>query len=156
MNTYTEVQFLKDVKAEATALKQYASKDELEKLNDEIINPFHYQECVYGLMTGDCYSERASELIFNCCKKFFVSHIDEDYLIDLSRRKPNLDFNEISDFVNGSVVPGVSTVEDFHTCRKNENCDEHYSSIEAYIIMEDAKIPELIAFLKDETQTLEL
>lgn len=54
---------------EATALKQFATKEELSKIDADIIDPFHTDLCIYGQMTGDCHSERASHLFHACAVK---------------------------------------------------------------------------------------
>lgn len=151
MSTYTEDQFFEDVKAEATALKETATKEELAKLRAHFLNPFQYDQCVYGLMTGSCYSGRASELIFNCCPRYFKNEVDGREAIT------SLDTGGASraiEFVNGSQIPGVSNSFEFDKHR--ERISAHFSSIEMYIATEGAKIPELIAFLKDETKILSL
>lgn len=56
------------VEIEAKALLKYATKTELKKLSFNI-DPDHTKGCVYGKMTGHCYSERAAELILKCASK---------------------------------------------------------------------------------------
>jgi hypothetical protein len=59
-------------KEEAKKLKKFATKQEINKLNITTFDPKHFKSCIYGQMTGDCYSERADELIQNCATKVYV------------------------------------------------------------------------------------
>ncbi len=52
---------------EATNLKKYAHADELAKLGFSALEPESAFRCVYGLMTGNCGSERSKNLIESCC-----------------------------------------------------------------------------------------
>jgi hypothetical protein len=52
--------------AEAAALSIHATEEEKGRLDLETLDPGHYELCVYGQMTGDCYSERALELLRLC------------------------------------------------------------------------------------------
>ena len=63
---YTYEQLLDDVRKEAEALKVHATKEELGRLNIEDLDPASTIRCYYGLMTGECDSPRASELIQKC------------------------------------------------------------------------------------------
>jgi hypothetical protein len=156
MSKYTEDQFLEDVMAEAKALKATAKLKEVKNLEASMLDPFDYRKCIYGQMTGDCFSARAAELIFECCPRYFIGEIDEEgsgSLIDKDNGPMSL--SAAIGFVNGVKVPEVKGVEDF-VYHREHSAYMHFSSIEAYIVTKGAKIPELIAFLKDETQTLEL
>lgn len=53
---------------EINLLKQNATKEELSQLNFETLNPDNGRLCIYGQITGDCFSNRAFELIQTCCK----------------------------------------------------------------------------------------
>lgn len=48
--------------AEATALRQHATKEELQRLDFTWLDPQSIAYCIYGQMTGNCDSERAIEL----------------------------------------------------------------------------------------------
>jgi hypothetical protein len=52
---------------EAKNLKKFATNKELGELFISALNPLRDESCVYGLMTGDCTSKRANELITKCC-----------------------------------------------------------------------------------------
>lgn len=51
---------------EITLLKQYATPEEIESLDSNTINPSYFKQCIYGQMTGDCYSKRTHELLTKC------------------------------------------------------------------------------------------
>ena len=62
------------VKKEAENLKKYAKLEELEKLDFTKFNGESSIGCPYGQMTGDCFSERATELL-NLCSQSYSAHI---------------------------------------------------------------------------------
>lgn len=56
---------------EATNLRIHATNEEKSNLN---LNQLVYSSptnCIYGLMTGHCFEERAVELIDKCCQKVY-------------------------------------------------------------------------------------
>jgi len=145
MENYTVEQFLEDVKAEATKLRDLATEEEKDRLNAGDLVPRIYSHCIYGQMTGDCFSPRASYLISACCRSFFTSQI-------------GLDEYEPSAEAALSAHASTQYMEDV-----SEGSFEHqradgkfYSSIEAYIMIPEAKNAELIAYLKGETDILAL
>jgi hypothetical protein len=69
------------VKEEAKNLKKHATKEELDNLNIEYLDSEDYEKCVYGQLTGDCFSERAEYLILNSCERVYES----DYTISKSK-----------------------------------------------------------------------
>ena len=117
---YTFDQLKEDVRKEAEALKVHATKEELGKLRIRVLMPDNPNKCIYGLMCGDCYNERA-EFLKNKCTMRYVSC----WVIS-----------------NATVIEGEGMI--------------HYSPIEAYILQPQAKSANLIAFLKGESETLEL
>jgi hypothetical protein len=76
VKTYTKKQFIEDVKKEAMALKEHATREELGKLDFTILNPNSGHLCVYGQLTGMCDSDRADELIKECAPRLYV-HLDD-------------------------------------------------------------------------------
>src|ERR1044072_4459641 len=69
--SYTFEQLKDDVRKEAEALKVHATKEELNKLRFESLFPGFADACIYGLMTGNCFSNRAAELIYSCAVRYF-------------------------------------------------------------------------------------
>lgn len=122
---------------EAVKLKQYATKEELDNLDLKDLDPLDEDSCIYGQMTGGCNSERAQELIMLCANRVYdVKHVDHNF--DLNAN------------VNGSP----------YKVRKISSRSQQYQSpIEMLIYSSnggEGAQAKLIAFLKDETQTLEL
>lgn len=141
--TYTFEQFKEDVRKEAEALRVHATGEEREKLDIEELRPSNISHCIYGQMTGNCYSLRAAALISQCCVRYFRKEIMPDFF------KHNTTLENIQKGVNGM------SVKDFIEHRTR--CDEvHFSAIEAYILLPEARNANLIAYLKGETDTLEL
>ncbi len=60
-----------EVLAEAAKLRQYATAEERSRLNN-LLNPLDANRCIYGLMTGSCYSERANVLLRLCAVPYSV------------------------------------------------------------------------------------
>src|SRR5690349_22682986 len=58
---------------EAKKLKQYATSEEKAALDFQTFNPENAYMCIYGQLTGNCYSTRASELIVQCAKRVYVA-----------------------------------------------------------------------------------
>lgn len=51
-------------------LKQHATSEEISCLSEIEIDPENAERCIYGAMTGDCFSERAHELLSKCAKPY--------------------------------------------------------------------------------------
>lgn len=130
---YTKAQFLKDVAAEAKALKKNATKKELEKLNFYTLNANHSEKCIYGQQTGNCRSKRAVKLITLCCKKFVQN---EGF-------HPRNGFDAVVKSVNGETSESPQTLT-------------YLSSIETYILLPRSKRKNLIAYLRGERKDLVL
>jgi len=56
---------------EAKNLRKYAKKEEINRLEFRVLYSESRTGCVYGQMTGDCFSERAQFLIENSCSKVY-------------------------------------------------------------------------------------
>lgn len=119
--TYTFEDLKADVKKEAEALRVHATGEEREMLRVEDLDPKHPERCCYGLMTGECDSGRASELIQKCTTVFLIYTHHE---------------NEVE------VAEGFKKYK--------------LSPIEHYIGLPNAKNANLIAYLRGETETLDL
>ena len=140
--TYTFDQLKEDVRKEAEALRVHATKEELGRLNLSLFNPRCTGGCIYGLMTSDCHSVRAVDLIQSCCVQYFknkgfTSIADEGFEGVVSR-------------LNGKVV------DDLFATRVDVTTPQHYSAIEAYILLPEARNANLIAYLRGEIETLDL
>lgn len=143
--TYTFEQLKEDVRKEAEALRVHATKEELGGISLEEFNPRHYDGCIYGMCTGDCHNERAIELIQQCTPRFFKEEIFEDI--------PVFGVDGIVKNANGTIV---SNLLEERTKEYKGKGDVHYSAIEAYILLPEAQNANLIAYLRGETDNLEL
>lgn len=56
----------KAVVKEALLLRKYATKKERAKLNFDSIRSDNVTLCIYGQMTGNCYKNRAIQLLLKC------------------------------------------------------------------------------------------
>ncbi|KAB2913959.1 MAG: hypothetical protein F9K23_15945 [Bacteroidetes bacterium] len=118
------------VREEANNLKLHATPEELQNLDFEILYPSKPGLCIYGQMTHDCASPRAVELLNLCAKPF-----SNDVQVFETPYSDHL-------FPPRKGAFGL----DFAP----------FSPIEFYICQEGAKNTELIAYLKGETNNLEL
>ena len=117
---------------EAKKLKKFATKEELGKLDFVFFDPGSPEFCIYGQMTGNCYSARANELIRKCCKRVY-SPINKNLKV-VSESK-----------LNGA--PYVLT-QDRQT--------EYHSPIEVLVFKDEDCAAKLIPYLKGESKTLKL
>jgi len=141
---YTLEQLKAEVAQEAENIKKYATPEEIDRLNFDTLNPTIMDECIYGQMTGDCFAERACNLIQKCAVRYIA---DQSITFIL-----NDGFERIKKYVNGTHV------EDLYKNRGGRISEEifHYSAIEAYILLPEAKNKNLIAHIKGQTKTLNL
>lgn len=145
--TYTFEQLKEDVRKEAEALRVHATKRELGRLNFQELDVLSKRSCIYGQMTGDCFSNRAANLIYSCTPRYFTAEV----MVSDDDDRAEITVDSLLSHVNGSKVKGF----------KNERTDfeiegTHYSAIEAYILLPEARNENLIAFLRGETETLTL
>lgn len=65
------MKFPKLVIDEAKALREHATEEEKSRLKLELFNAEDDNRCIYGLMTGKCFTSRAKELIEKSCQKVY-------------------------------------------------------------------------------------
>ena len=142
--TYTFDDLKSDVKKEAEALRVHATEEERGRLDIKKFERRHYDGCIYGMATGDCHSRRSVSLIQLCTPRYFK----EEIFLDVDRHG----IDGILKNANGT------TVEDLFDARAGNLffANVHYSAIEAYILLPEAENANLIAFLRGETETLDL
>jgi hypothetical protein len=139
--SYTFKQLKEDVRKEAEALKIHATKEERERLDFSNLRPANGKHCIYGQMTGNCYSLRAAELI-KISTPVYVNKI-----------------HEVSDNgIFGIKLLDIAEQDPFFIKNRTNNSGmgSRYSAIEAYILLPEANNAGLIAFLRGETENLEL
>lgn len=59
------------VRKEAAKLKKEASKRERMRLDISDLSPSDSRRCIYGQMTGNCFSTRAGALIKSCAERVY-------------------------------------------------------------------------------------
>jgi hypothetical protein len=74
------------VAEEARNLKRFATPEELAKLNFKTINAFGGHCNVYGQLTGNCSSKRASELLALCASVSFNNYGDSYKVVKVFKR----------------------------------------------------------------------
>lgn len=60
------------VKKEAAKLRSKATKEERNRLDFDRLRPSNVERCIYGQMTGGCFSPRAHDLIRSCTERTYV------------------------------------------------------------------------------------
>ncbi len=116
---------------EATNLKRLATKEELANLDFDQLNPQDARYCIYGQMTGSCWSARTKELIPLCCER--VYECDKENNPELT--------------VEGACVLNGSPI--------GKSRHEYWSPIEVFIAQENKEANQmLILFLKGEIDSL--
>lgn len=139
--SYTKKDFIEDVKKEARALRKHATKEELANLDIKSFMPQDEELCVYGQLTGTCFSDRAHKLIKSCCIR----------LVDNEIFMPASDPNSVYDAINGKP----RSIRHLNETRRRFT-PNYLSTLEAYILLPDAQNKNLIAYLKGETNELNL
>ncbi len=70
-STFNTQDLIELVKVEADNIKQHATSEEINRLNFEGLYPSNAERCIYGQMTGNCYSIRANKLIIECATRVY-------------------------------------------------------------------------------------
>lgn len=125
-------QLVSEVIKEAKLIKQYATAAEISKLDVFQLDHQDPDYCIYGQMTGNCFNQRANELLHLCAKPF-AGNIDPlgDRII-LAEKGRN--------FADPNVV--------------NYMANRYFSAIEVYIGFPDAQLGELIDFIQGKTDCI--
>lgn len=71
MTASKKIELINLVKEEAKKLKELGKDFELERLSFDNLNPSSKSSCIYGQITGSCFSDRAEELIKSSCKRVY-------------------------------------------------------------------------------------
>jgi hypothetical protein len=122
------IKLKKLVLQEIENLKIYATYEEIGKLDFETFNPVHTKNCIYGQMTGDCFSPRAVELLDLCATPF--SHFTSTW-----------DSTEATEFRENRNPNKLGNV---------------FSTLEYYIDNYSETNEQIIAYLKGDSKTIEL
>jgi hypothetical protein len=124
------------VKKEAENLRKFTTKKEKKNLSFEKLDPDSIKLCIYGQMTGDCFSNRANDLILKSCERVYKAAVNADGLIAKAK-------------LNGPPYK-VNYVE---------RQVRYFSPIEKYIVLKktsDKSKKNLIAYIKGEIDYLDI
>lgn len=126
------------VRKEADALRKHATKEEISNLNLSDLQPKSASNCIYGLMTGSCWSERAHTLIDICTQKKIRVATDV------------IDHGNTCSITEDDLTPELMAPGD----------NRNWSPIEAFIAVPENRTNGnnqiLIGYLKGLTNTLDL
>lgn len=145
----TKKTFLKAVKHEIDSIKEYATSEEINKLNIHLFNPDDINNCIYGQLTESCESYRAKELMEKGCLKVFdvdstfVKNKSFEYIaykIKVNKNKRNIWNKKMKD----------TELQMYHRDY------DYLSALETYIMLDNANNENIIEYLKGETQELNL
>lgn len=145
--TYTFDNLIDDVKKEAQALRVHATEEERGNINIRDFDPASYDGCIYGMATGSCHSERAAELIEKCCVRFFLNKGEDTSGFTAIR------YEGFKGIAKRVISENIS---DLFESRAGYTAPKYFSAIEAYILLPEAKNANLIAYLRGETNDLDL
>jgi hypothetical protein len=121
---------------EATKLKQFATKEELDNLDYEYLDGNDFNNCIYGQMTDCCNSKRAYTLIQQCCERVYEAGEADTFSGKLNGKPKELD-NAFT-----RTLHYVSPIEKFLYKHKED------------IFIDSPKIEKLVQFLKGEIDVL--
>lgn len=144
LQNYTADQFLEEVMAEIEAIKTNATEEEKSRLDLLTFNPKHPRRCIYGQMTGDCRTVRATELILKGCKRYMYNDFNNYPNPDITLERNFIPVKKVSNgtTVNWDMALGGDLI--------------YLSSLETYIVTPYANNKDILAYIKGEIDTLTL
>ncbi len=151
-------EFIAKVEAEVKALKKHATPAEIDKLDRELVDYSHINNCIYGLMTGSCESPRARVLLDQCAQVSVHSRSEDGSEGRGSEALEDFVFNNtfssfkhlITEEYKEDIVDQDSEEGDF------ERTYVYISGVETYIGMKDAKVSHLVRYLRGLDKELKL
>jgi hypothetical protein len=106
--------------------------EERQKLIAAEVIHWNKHACIYGQLTGNCFNDRATELIKQCAKALFNNNAlplySPTFLIPLDKKNAS----------------------------RNETAYPDFTALELYISMPNAQTSKVVAYLRDETKELVL
>lgn len=145
----TKTKFLEDVRHEIEMLKKYTTKEEKQRLNIKSFDPTSSFKCIYGQIAGICINARAKELMDWCCIRVMDFKLNDQDSVEL-KKIYGASFSNPNFRVNG---PYTGQTWDKERLKRNWN---YFSALEGYILLNDAKIKNVIDYIKGLTNTLTL
>jgi hypothetical protein len=139
MTKQEEKNLQKEAIKEIKNLKKHATKEQLDELDVRLLQADSARSCIYGQMTGSCYSIEANKLLVKCAKPLYSDITDSSprSFINYALRNRSNPFKHDMPFWGGR---------------------EYYSALEAFIYHDDRLITHeaIIDYLQDKTYTLNL
>lgn len=134
MNT-EDLKILKDlVRGEAANLREAITEEEASNLNFANLNASNAFGCIYGQMTGYCYSDRAQNLIESCCQRVFNVVVSG------------------WEAIKESILNGPP-----RSINPSDRSSEYFSPIEKFLFFSTPEEQQnLIKYLKKEVETLDI
>lgn len=131
----TREELCKLVLLEADNIKKNCSEEEISKLDFEHLDPSNPRKCIYGQMTGSCFTERTLDLVVNLPNHF--EHI-YDY------EQENIPLDEV---LNAEATFRFDPIEEHKLV---------FSPIEVYITLPEADNENLINYIKGISKELNI
>lgn len=139
--------FLNAIAHEVKTLREIATELEISRLSLHGFNPTDSNKCIYGQMTGSCGSKRAKELMDKACIIVANGAIENFQHATYAKAKK---------FINGkNEGQGWNDDGGSYDHHRSRNY-EHASALEAYICLKDAKVKNVISYLRGEKKRLVL
>ncbi len=136
----TKKQLLTAVMEELNDIKRYAFKKEIAKLDIKTFDYGNEDHCIYGQMTGNCHSKRATKLVNKCCNGYVCTYITPLFKEQITFRESKVSIIKRSGDLLRETFTGSS----------------RFSALELYITLKGAKNKEIFEYLKGERKTLKL
>ena len=121
---------------EIEMLKQHATDEEKNRLSMINFDPNHVTKCIYGMLTGDCGSMRARELMDLSCIKMFKG--DAYYFW----KKTVKDIDDAVKYDTDNLW------EDWESGKGVNRSYRYLSALECYITMYLCDVPKIIDYIK--------
>jgi len=134
--------FLNDVRHEVEMLKKHAYPVQLNRLDFDTFDPDHRSQCIYGQMTGSCYSREAQTLMNKACIKVFNTEYNT---IQYKT------FTEIKGLINGKY-----NKQTWKRVSAGDREMSYLSALEGYILLKGAKNHNIIDYLQGKKDKLVL
>ncbi len=75
-----KIKLVQLVRKEAENIKKNATKEEISFLDFEMLQSSQSNSCIYGQMTGSCWSKRTAKLIEECTERMYIQNPGESSL----------------------------------------------------------------------------
>ncbi len=80
---------IEQVRLEAANILEHATEEERKCLNIMRLDAYDTRQCIYGQMTGDCYNDRATDLIQKCAVRVYKGKHEGSASLGIEKIKLN-------------------------------------------------------------------